>query len=106
MKHVKGAVHDYEVIVKQNSPHITATVVKDEVLHPTTAKIPDPERKEICKNASRAANNFVSKVKKKVSDGVRRFLGMKVNESLQGLNVSEACFNDICELVEAILRKV
>jgi len=111
MKHVDGAVEDIRFIVKKLGPHITGTKVKSKVTVPVTGEITDIKVQKKCEKASRAAQHPFAKLRKAVADKVRKAMGLKVNdntivENFEEFGISEACFSDICERVEEILRKV
>ena len=111
MKHVKGAIEDIRFIVKKLGPHITGTKVKSKVTTPLTGEVTDFKAQARCEKASRAAQHPFAKLKKAVADKVRKAMGLKVNdntvsENFEDFGISEACFDDICERVETILRKV
>ena len=74
--YIDGAVDKIENIVKHGRLKHLKKKLKSRVLSPLTDNVPDIERKKICKKASNAANNLVSRVKKEVSDRIRRNLGL------------------------------
>lgn len=76
---IDGAIYKIKSIVKHGSPKHLRKKLKAKVLAPLKDDIPDVETEEKCKTASEHANNPVAKLKKEISDKVRKDLGLNQN---------------------------
>lgn len=74
-KYIDNAIYKMEQIIKKGKPKVLKKELKAHVLRPATEEVPDIEREKICKKASNAADNVVSKMKKELADKKREDLG-------------------------------
>ena len=75
-KYIDSAIYKMERVIKNGEPKVLRKELKAHIMKPVKDEVPDLEREKICKKASNAAKNTVSRIKKELADKMRKDLGL------------------------------